>query len=184
LNWKSRTDFDDWLWILEVSANDIPNFNVQSVTIPNTLILLNQLLERNKRFVILCPPSGHQSLRGPGSFNWKNYYESYIPYIQENFPDQHIDTMAILETFRKSRELNMLDNSRVPELLWISGIPTNPDSWISSKTPIPNSSKMWVGPGYIPLHFRTRFSDPIHLNEDANTILAAELSRFINSKGW
>lgn len=185
LTWKPRTKYDDWIWLLEVSANDFPSQNAITFTVTNTLTLLSQMTPVQQRFIIICPPSGHKSDRGPGSFNWTNYYDSYMPYIKTHFPSNHLDTMALLDAGRTATELGFLDDPAVPELLWIGGNPTNEATWQAYKTQTGTATnQMWVGPGYIPLQYRAAFYDVIHLNGSGNALLAGEINRMLTEKGW
>lgn len=186
LTWKARTKFDDWIWLLEVSANDISYLPAETVTIPNTEKLLAQLTEIDERFLIVCPPSGSYSDRGPGSFNWINYYETYMPYIRTHFPDRHIDTMALMDQHRTTEELAFLDDPDVPQLFWIRGSPGNSLSWevFPDEPPDPTLKQSWVGPGYTPLQFRKSFTDRIHLNPTANELLAGVIAARVEDLGW
>jgi hypothetical protein len=184
LTWKSRTPYDESVWVLEASANDFPLYSATGITVPSTLRLLEQMTEINPRFVILCPPSGSNADRGPGSFNWNNCYVDYLPWVRQNYPDHHLDLMALMDTQRTAKELGMLADPLVPELLWIRGNPALESSWEASAQALPGSSQMWVGPGYIPLQFRMGFSDGIHLSSAGNHFVAGLVNAFITSKGW
>jgi hypothetical protein len=184
LSWRVRTKYNDLIWLLEVSANDIPVYSASSVTIPNTEKLLGMMDEGNSRFVLVCPPSGSYANRGPESFNWGNYYDTFMPWVYTSYPDNHIDTMSILGAMRTQTELNLLTNPNVPELLWISGDPMDESTWTASTEAFGGATQMWVGPGYIPLQFRRSFADGIHFNSQGNQILADAIFAFINEKGW
>jgi len=184
VTWRSRTKYDDLIWLLEVSANDIPVYPVSSVTIPNIEKLLMQMGDDNHRFVLVCPPSGSYSSRGPGSFCWTNYYDTYMPWVQATYPNNYIDTMEVLDFMRIQAELNMLNNPSVPELLWIKGDPMDESAWAASTEAFAGATQMWVGPGCIPLQFRASFSDHIHLNSLGDQVLAEEIWAFLAEKGW
>lgn len=184
ISWKSRTQNDDSIWVLEVSANDFPATTAVESSIPNTGLLLDQMIEIHPRYVILCPPSGSHESRGPGSFSWMNYYDQYMPWVRSAHPDNHIDTMTLLQSFRSKEERLLLTNPEVPELLWIAGTPTDPASWVASVTQFTGASRMWVGPGYTPLQLRNKFSDGIHLNSTGDQVLANAVAEFLKVKGW
>jgi hypothetical protein len=184
LGWKSRTPYDDSIWVLEASANDFPTYSAAEITIPNTQRLLEQMTEINPRFVILCPPSGSNPERGPGSFNWNNCFVSYLPWVREHFPDHHLDLMALMDAERTARERGMLEDPAVPELLWIRGNPAVESSWEASVEFLSGGTRMWVGRGYIPLQFRIGFSDGIHLGAAGNAFVAEQVADFITAKGW
>lgn len=184
LTWKVRTEHDDSIWLLEVSANDIPKHSSTYVTIPNTETLLAQLLEINPRFLLICPPSGSFPNRGPESFNWDNYYESYIPWVKTTYPNNHIDTMALLGANRTATEKSFLEDPETPKLLWIKGDPLNESSWTASDEEIAEGFQQWIGPGYLPLQYRARFSDGIHINSSGNQALAEAIAQFIEDLGW
>lgn len=184
LSWHSRTKYDDLIWLLEVSANDFPYKSASEVTIPNTEALLQQMGEQNQRFILICPPSGSPPSHGPGSFNWVNYYDTYLPWVKSTYPNNHIDTMALLDSMRTQSELSLLIDPETPELLWISGDPLDESTWVASTGAFAGATQMWVGPGYIPLQFRNGFSDGIHLNASANQVLTEEIMTFLNAKGW
>ncbi len=184
VTWAARTKYDDRIWLLEVSANDIPVSPVTEVTIPNTNLLLEQMTGPSPRFILVCPPSGSYPDRGPGSFNWKNYYETFMPWVREKHPDNHIDTMALLEAGRTKKELDMLQDPAVPERLWITGKPSDANSWQAFKTATPEAHETWVGPGYTPLQYRVSFTDDIHLSSAGNQAIAEAVSALISKKGW
>lgn len=186
VTWRVRTKYDDWIWLLEVSANDIPKTwtPAATVTIPNTEALLDQMLELEPRYILVCPPSGSNSDRGPGSYNWTNYYDVYMPLVLANHPDNHVDTMTVLGALRTQAELDLLDDPLVPELLWISGSPSDDTTWVASDSTYSGASQMWVGPGYVPLQFRASFSDGIHLGPAGNVALAAAVADVLAAKGW
>lgn len=184
LQWRSRTKYDDWIWLLDVSANDIPRYDVNSVTIPNTEAILSRLIEINSKFIIVCPPSGCNPDKGSGSFNWTNYYDNYMPWVIANYPTNHLDTMALFDGMRTTKELSFLQDPEVPELLWLKGSPTDENTWVASTSTLEDASQKWVGSGYTPLQFRASFSDGIHLNATGNNALATALSELINQKGW
>ncbi len=184
ITWRTRTPYDDWIWLLNVSANDIPSFDAMSVTIPNTESLLDRLLEPNPRFAIICPLSGSYVNRNPGSFNWNNYYYTYMPWVKTNHPDRHIDTMALLSAHRTAKERSFLSNPEIPQLLWIKGSPQNESSWQASLEPFEGATQHWVGPGFVPLQFRANFEDDIHLGNAGNQVLAEAIADFIETKGW
>jgi hypothetical protein len=182
--WKARTKYDDSIWLLEVSANDFPIYDPAAVTIPSTLLLLEQMTEINPRFVVICPPSGSSPDRGPGSANWNNYYQSYLPWVKLHYPGHHLDLMALMDAERSSKERSMLADPDVPELLWIRGSPATESSWEASADPVAGAARMWIGPGYIPLQFRAGFTDGIHLSTAGYVFLAAKVKDFIAAKGW
>lgn len=184
IDWRTRTKYDDWIWLLEVSANDVPSYSVSTLTIPNTELLLDRLVEINPRFVIVCPPSGSGSDRGPGSFNWTNYFATYIPWVRTHYPENHIDTMTLLGTMRSQKELGFLADPAEPELLWIRGDPRTETSWEASTIAFEGAYQRWVGPGYLPLQFRYSFADGIHMSAAGNQALAEAVAAFINAKGW
>ena len=190
VTWTSHTKFDDWIWLLEVSANDMPNTNaVTNYTIPNNLLLLKQLIEVNPRFLIVCPTSGSFTDRGPGSVNWNNYYNTYMPWVKTNFPDSYIDTMALFDAQRTALEKSFLTNPAVPEKLWIptnaaGGRPGTQSTWLVSKTSTAGTRESWVGPGYTPLQLRTSFDDDIHPGNAGNLVIANAVAAKITAKGW
>lgn len=184
IGWRPRIKYDDLIWLLMVSANDIPGGRAAEVTIPNTEMLLDQMSGFNQRFILVCPPSGSYWSRGPGSVNWINYYDTYIPWVYTTYPDNHVDTMAVLGVLRSQAELNLLSDPEIPELLWISGSPSDESSWMASSDSFDGASQKWVGSGYIPLQFRASLSDGIHLNALGNQVLAEAVLAFLNEKGW
>ncbi len=187
VTWTARTKYDDWLWLLEVSANDIPSVNaVTNMTIPNNWLLLKQMSTVNPRFLIVCPPSGSFTNRGPGSVNWVNYYDTYMPWVRANFPDNHIDTMAIFDALRTDKEKSLLLNPTVPEKLWLltSGTPGSQSSWEVYRTATTGARETWIGPGYIPLQLRSGFGDDIHPGNSGNQAIANAVAAKITAKGW
>ena len=184
VTWNARTKYDSWIWLLEVSANDIPGSPVTKLTIPNTELLLKQMTGGHPRFLIVCPPSGSFADRGPGSFNWTNYYDGYMPWARKTFPDNHIDTMAIFDAQRTAKELSMLTDPKKPQHFWIKGAPTNEASWEFFPTATPDAFETWVGPGYIPLQFRAGFNDSIHPNNGGNQLIADAVAAMLKAKGW
>ena len=190
VTWSARTKYDDWIWLLEVSANDMPTTNmVTNMTIPNNLLLLDQLIEVYPRFLIVCPTSGSFLGREPGSVNWNNYYNTYMPWVKTNFPDSYIDTMALFDAQRTAKEKGFLTNPAVPELLWIptaaaGGKPTDQTTWLVTKTQTTGTRQSWVGPGYIPLQLRTSFDDDIHPGNAGNLVIANAVAAKITAKGW
>jgi hypothetical protein len=186
VTWKSRTKYDDLIWLLEVSANDIPMYPVADVTIPNNLLLLQQMTENDPRFLIVCPTSGSFVGREPGSFNWNNFYNGYMPWVKTNYPDNHIDTMAVFDATRTATEKGLLLNPEVPEKLWLAqaGTPGNPASWQVFRESTAGARETWIGPGYIPLHLRASFADDIHPNGTGNNLIANAVAAKIAAKGW
>lgn len=193
VTWAARTPYDNRIWLFEVSANDIPVKPVETYTIPNTLALLKQMDGPHPRFLIICPPSGSFANvdnpsrdRGPGSFNWKNYYETYMPWVKANYPDNHIDTMALLNARRTAKELSYLDDPNTPKRVWLANASksADPSTWKIYNEPTPDTTISWIGPGYTPLHLRAAFADGIHLNLEANQILSRAIADMIAKKGW
>ena len=92
--------------------------------------------------------------------------------------------MAVLGVKRTQTELNFLTNPETPELLWISGDPLDENTWVASAEFFSEATQMWVGSGYVPLQFRSSFSDGIHLNALANQVLAETILALLNEKGW
>lgn len=184
VTWTARTKYDSWIWLLEVSANDIPGSPVMTVTIPNTQLLLKQMTGDQPRFIIVCPPAGSFPDRGPGTFSWNNYYDTYMSWARQTFPDNHIDTMALLDTHRTPKELAMLVNPKTPQHLWIKGTPTNEASWEAFREATPEAFETWVGPGYIPLQYRSGFADGIHPNNGGNQVIADAVAAMLKAKGW
>lgn len=184
VTWTARTKYDNWIWLLEVSANDIPGSPVATVTIPNTQLLLKQMTGSRPRFIIVCPPTGSFPDRGPGTFSWTNYYDTYMPWVRKNFPDNHLDTMAMLDTHRTAKELAMLPNPKTPRHLWIKGTPTNEASWEAFSEATPESFETWIGPGYTPLHLRSGFADGIHPNNGGNQLIAEAVAAMLKAKRW
>jgi hypothetical protein len=190
VTWTARTKYDDWIWLLEVSANDMPSPNaVTNMTIPNNLLLLKQMIEVNPRFLIVCPTSGSFTNRGPGSVNWVNFYDIYMPWVRTNYPDNHIDTMAIFDALRTDKEKGFLLNPAVPEKLWIptnasGGRPGDQATWVVYRTATAGTRETWIGPGYIPLQLRTSFDDDIHPGNTGNQVIANAVAAKIIAKGW
>lgn len=190
VTWTARTKYDDWIWLLEVSANDMPTANaVTTKTIPNNWLLLKQMIEINPRFLIVCPTSGSFTDRGPGSVNWVNFYDTYMPWVRTNFPDNHIDTMALFDALRTDKEKGFLLNPAVPEKLWIptaaaGGKPGDQSTWAVYRTATAGTRETWVGPGYIPLQLRTSFDDDIHPGNTGNQVIANAVAAKITAKGW
>ncbi len=184
VTWSVKTKYDNLIWLMEVSANDIPMFKAEEITIPNAMTLLKQMSGTNPRFIIVCPPSGSFIERGPGTFNWKNYYETYMPWVKKTFPNNHIDVMALFETKRTAKELSLLADPKTPECLWIKGKPGEEGTWEGFKVATPDAFQSWVGPGYIPLQFRASFSDSIHPNASGNKVIAEAVAAMLKAKGW
>ena len=190
VTWTARTKYDDWIWLLEVSANDMPLVNaVSNLTIPNNLLLLKQMIEINPRHLIVCPTSSSYTDRGPGSVNWVNFYDTYMPWVRTNFPDNHIDTMAIFDALRSDKEKGFLLNPAVPEKLWIptnaaGGRPGDQTTWVVYRTETAGTRETWIGPGYIPLQLRTSFDDDIHPGNTGNQVIADAVAAKIIAKGW
>ncbi|MEI6070593.1 MAG: hypothetical protein WCS31_02285 [Verrucomicrobiae bacterium] len=182
VTWRARTKYDGSIWLLEVSANDIPGSSVTAVTIPNTALLLAQMT--SPHYILVCPPSGSFKERGPGTFNWTNYYDTYMPWVRKNHPANHVDTMAVLDAGRTATELGLLRDPKVPEHLWIAGKPGDESTWQAFREPAEGAHETWVGPGYVPLQFRTSFEDNIHLGSAGNKLLAATVAALIAEKGW
>jgi lysophospholipase L1-like esterase len=107
-----------------------------------------------------------------------------MPYIQEHFPDNHIDTMALLAARRTTKELSFLQDQSVPELLWIQGKAWDPATWEASTIEFEGAVQRWVGPGYIPLQFRAYFSDGIHLNNAGDALIVDAIEEAVIAKGW
>lgn len=185
VTWASRTKYDDAIWVLEVSANDIPGTGaITKNTIPNTQLLLSQMTGENPRYLLLCPPTGSFGDRGPGKTGWTNYHDIYMPWVQTNHPDNYVDIMAIWAATRTAKELSLLKDPKTPELLWITGRPTDETSWKVYREATEGAIQMWVGPGFTPLHLRTSFSDGIHPNQAGNRLIANAVAAFMTKKGW
>ena len=185
VTWAARTKYDGWIWLLEVSANDIPNKDViEKVTIPNTQLLLSQMTESKPRYILVCPPTGSFIERGPGTLAWTNYYDIYMPWVKANHPGNYIDTMAIWSATRTAKELSLLRDPKTPELLWIAGKPNDEASWQAYRVPTEGAYQTWVGPGFTPLHLRTSFNDSIHPNSVGNKLIADAVAALITQKGW
>lgn len=184
LTWKSRTRYDDWIWLLEVSANDIPGNPAATYTIPNIDRLIAQMREIHPRYLIVTPPIGSQPDRGPGTLNWTNYHHSYLPLVHERYGDRVLDTLALMNPLRTEKELSFLLDSATPQLLWIAGDPTHPETWQASSAPFPDASLQWVGPGFTPLQFRARLNDSIHLGTLGNQLIGRRVNEILIEKGW
>jgi hypothetical protein len=184
MTWKPRTKYDDQVWLLEVSANDMPSFSVSDVTVPNIEKLIDQMLEVNKRFLIVCPVPGSYPQYGPSSTYWDHYHTDYMGEIRSRWAERHLDTLALLGEFRSETELSFLSNPNFAELLWIRGDATDQSTWEYSSTEITDATQTWVGPGYTPLQFRAHFGDRIHLNAAANLVIAEALSVMLQTRGW
>lgn len=184
ITWKPRTKYDDWIWLLEVSANDIPGHDPATYTIPNIDRLIGQMIEIKPRYLIVTPPISSSPERGVGSVNWRNYHELYIPLVHERYGDRVLDTQRLMSPLRTAEELSFLNDPDKPQLLWISGTPTNKDTWQASPEPFDGASQQWVGPGFTPLQFRTTFVDSIHLGTLSHALLATEINRILELQGW
>jgi hypothetical protein len=184
VTWAARTKYDDQIWLLEVCANDIPMSSVTKVTIPNLQLLLSQMTGSKPRFILVCPPSGSFADRGPGTFNWTNYYDTYMPWVKANHPENHVDTMALMGANRTEKELGMLQDPATPERLWIKGKPNDEATWQAFKVATPEAHETWVGPGYTPLQYRGSFNDDIHLSPAGYQAIATAVSSLITQKGW
>jgi lysophospholipase L1-like esterase len=184
LDWRARTAFDARVWLLEVSANDIPAYPAAEVTLPNIERLLAQMSETAPRYLLITPPLRHQADSGPGTKVWNNYHETYLPALRARYPARVLELMPLLEARRTARELAFLTDPPPPALLWLSGRPDEEATWNATAEARPGAHQMWVGPGYIPLQFRVSFSDTIHLNTAANRLLAARLRDELAARGW
>jgi len=184
ITWKARTKYDDWIWLLEVSANDIPGHPAGTYTLPNIDRLIAQMREIKPRYLIITPPIGSQPHRGLGTFNWTNYHHSYLPLVHEKYGDRVLDTQALMDPLRTEKELSFLDDPATPQLLWIAGDPTLTDSWQASTAPFEGASQQWVGPGFTPLQFRARFGDSIHLGTLGNQLIGGRVNEILVEKGW
>ena len=184
VTWAARTKYDDWIWLLEVSANDIPIYSATAVTIPNTQLLLKQMIEINPRYILVCPPVGYFTERGPGTFSWTNYYDVFMPWVRANHAGNYIDTMAVWSATRTAKELSLLQDPAVPECLWLEGTPTNQATWKVYRVATAGLTQSWVGPGYTPLHLRTGFADSIHPNTAGNKLIADAVAALFAQKGW
>ncbi|MEI6070591.1 MAG: hypothetical protein WCS31_02275 [Verrucomicrobiae bacterium] len=188
VTWAARTKYDDCIWLLEVSANDFPGTatTVATVIIPNTQLLLNQMTEINPRYILVCPPIGSFTDRGPGTINWTNYYDTFMPWVRANYPNNYIDTMAIWSATRTAKELSLLLDPKTPECLWLAqtGTPTNEASWQVYRVATAGARQTWIGPGFTPLHLRTSFGDDIHPNNAGNKLISDAVAAKIAEKGW
>jgi hypothetical protein len=184
ITWKARTKYDDWIWLLEVSANDIPGHPAVTYTLPNIDRLIAQMREINPRYLIITPPIGSQPHRGLGTFNWTNYHHSYLPLVHEKYGDRVLDTQALMNPLRTEKEFSFLDDPATPQLLWIAGNPVLTDTWQASTAPFEGASQQWVGPGFTPLQFRARFNDSIHLGTLGNQLIGERVSEILVEKGW
>jgi len=184
ITWKPRTKYDDWIWLLEVSANDIPGNPAATYTLPNIDRLIAQMREIKPRYLIITPPIGSQPDRGPGTFNWTNYHHSYLTLVHEKYGDRVLDTQALMNPLRTENEFSFLDDPATPQLLWIAGTPTNQETWQASPERFEGASQQWVGPGFTPLQFRARFNDPIHLGTLSSQLIGERVSEILIEKGW
>jgi hypothetical protein len=78
----------------------------------------------------------------------------------------------------------MLADPKTPRRLWIKGIPGDEATWQSFTDATADAFETWVGPGYIPLQYRTGFSDSIHLNNNGNQLLAEAVATMLKAKNW
>jgi lysophospholipase L1-like esterase len=186
VTWSARTKYDDQIWLLEVSANDIVSYSMKTVTIPNILLLLQQMTEVNPRYILVCPPFWSSPDCGPGTTKWNNYYVDYLPWVKANCPANYIDTMAVLEANRTAKEKSLLLSPTVPEKVWLveTGTPDNETSWQVFRVATAGAHETWIGPGFTPLQYRSRFIDDIHLNPAGQQVLATAVSALITAKGW
>jgi len=184
LKWCSRTQFDDSLWLLEVSANDIPALSASSVTLPNIEILLSQMIELDRRFLIVFPPVASFALYGPGSSYRYHYYYQYVEQLKLKYPGHIVDTMSIFSYYRTEAELALLADPKKAELVWLQGEPSDDSTWNVFEDAVEGAYETWIGPGYVPLQLRSSFSDRIHLGEAGSELLAGKIAEKIQIKGW
>lgn len=183
LTWQPVGPFDNRIWVMEVSANDFPYSSALEITIPNTIALLDQF-GASERFVIVAPPVNCGASRGPGSDPWNRYFVDYLPWLLAKYPDNSLDTMTVLGTYRTAQEIAYLDDPATPELKWISGDPAVPAGWDVRDDTFGGAVQKWIGPGFTPLHLRASFSDEIHLNATGYTLLGQAVATFITSRNW
>jgi hypothetical protein len=184
IGWKVRTKYDDWIWLLCVSANDIPGHPVATYTIPNIDLLIGQMRVIEPKYLIITPPISSAPHRGVGSFNWTNYHDSYLPLVHERYGNRVVDTQELMNPLRTEKELSFLDDPATPQLLWIAGDPILPETWQASPVTFEGASQQWVGPGFTPLQFRARFNDPIHLGSLGNSLIGEKVDEVLRQKNW
>lgn len=184
VTWKSRTVYDNWIFVIASSANDWGKTDASKVTIPNTLEMAARNTSRKNRVMVLCPCFGSYSHWSPDSVQYANYYEVYMPAMKKHFGGRLIDIMAILDDERSEEEIVFLKNPEVPELKWISGDPSDASTWKVTDDKHEGGSHQWVGPGYLPLQYRNSLSDGIHWNGKAGALIAEKVRDKIQAKGW
>jgi len=186
ITFASRTRFDGWILLTHCSANDIPGPRTPTlkVTIPNTLAHIETLKSHPKRFLVVMPATGTYPDRGPGSYAYNNYWKDYRPYILKAFPDDHIDTMMLLEPHRLPEEIALLTTPDAPRRVHMRGTPTDPATWEAFDTDQGDTTELWIGPRFTPLQFRPSFKDRIHFNAAANELLARAIVTRMREKGW
>lgn len=186
ITFASRTRFDDWILVTHCSANDIPEARLPAmdVTIPNTLAHIATQKSRPPEFLVVMPATGTYPGRGPGSYAYTNYWDVYRPYIQNTFPDRHIDTMALLEPHRLAQEIDLLESPDTPRLVHLRGTTTDPATWEAFDTDQGDTIETWIGPGFTPIQFRRQMRDRIHFNAAANELIARAILGWLRNNGW
>lgn len=163
-------------------------------TLPAIEYLRSQQRSYPKRIVYVTPTLSHEpgfGSEGDPNYEWINgtvrVWADAQAAADANFIYVDPYRLAVSEAVYTAEELALLDDPEVPQALHIRGDPHTPASWEAFATDQGDTFHRMVGPGYMPLHFRsgTTFSDSGHWDDDDGAEwLAQQVFNAIESAGW
>ncbi len=205
LSIRCHTDVSDRrIMVCQTTTNDViagdPGDDYQRWS-THTLPAIEYLYETNRsaprRFVYVSPTLSHSSVYGgPGGDNWVWQNEVVRPWANgraaadSNFLFVDVYELCNADGVRLDEELALLVDPEVAELLWIRGDPETPASWEAFSTDQGDTFERWVGPDFLPLHFRNggssnNFLDSGHYNDgDGAAFVAQAIYNAITNKNW
>ncbi len=201
LSIRTISPVSDHIWAIQTTTNDVivgdPGDDYQrwpTHTLPAIEYLMETQTAYPKRFVYVTPTrSAGPETGDPGSDNqlWIDnvvrVWADALAAANSNF--LYVDPYRLADSLdvRLAEEKALLANPLVAEKLWISGDPHTPAGWAANATEQGGDYERWVGPGYLPLHFRAgnNFSDSGHWDDDDGAEwLAEQVFTAIQNVGW
>lgn len=191
----SEGEISQRLWIVQGTSNDVDvgfegndYHRWDTHTVPAYEYLFKRIATYPKRVIFLTPAFTTRESGFPTGENYEWINDDVRPWataraaVDANF--EYFDVYEEASDQYLPEELALLADPEAAESLWIRGDVTDESTWEAFATDQGDTVEAMVGPGWLPMQYRSSFADGTHFSNAGADWVAGEIDALIDALNW
>lgn len=187
----------DRLFIIQGTSNDVDvgaegndYYRWDTHTVPAYEYMIARVATYPKRVIFITPAFTTREGGFPDGENYEWINDDVRPWAaakaaaESGFEYWDMYQVMTDDDQHLPEELALLADPEVAETLHIRGDVTDESTWEAFATDQGDTVEAMVGPGWLPMQYRSSFADGTHLSEAGADYVAGEISDLIDALGW